>query len=245
MTPPPKSTWIPAAVAFAILAWMYGTDVADAIRARTSEVAALTALPNPFYAAGVLCFALAAVAAFVAAMAQRRPADYRGYRLLPILTVLVLFVDLFVLPNPSAALPAFTTSRAVELLAQQARAPDGRLITDAATLEGIAARMEAPHYLAGGVRVPSYAVKVHTDCAGPLLSAAGERAGTLLYCLSAAQDHAWITAVGLPDDQRFGDAAIFSVGGVPYVGQVSAGTTPSTPPIGAPPTSPSSSVGGG
>ena len=80
-----------------LLGWLYGGDALDALRAQTAEVSAYLEPPNLGFAVVALLGTGLGVAATLLGAIQKRPPAWRGFRLMPIVTVVVLFLDLFVL----------------------------------------------------------------------------------------------------------------------------------------------------
>jgi hypothetical protein len=213
---------INAALALLLL-WLYGGDVLDVLRATGSEAAALAALPSLPFAAIALLGMLLGSGLTVQGALGRRDASWRGYRVMPIVAVVVLFVDLFVLASgrPTVA----SNARAVAALdgfeqhASELSKPNA-VPADAHTLEPVVKALGPTPWLRRGEVVPEWTLKVFTGCQAPRTDAAGEVAGTLLYCVNEPRTLAWITLVGLPFDQRFGSPALVTQGGAPLVGVV-------------------------
>ena len=204
------------AVCFAVLAWLYGADLSDYVRARSSAAAALTELPRIAFAIPVLVLTLVAGGVVALAALKRRDSAFKGYRLLPILLVVAIFVDVFVLsetrvPISSAdqsAIALHLFARTLSLMSRNQTVP-----SDASALDQMVHEMGPPPYLEHGRRPDRFALQVRENCEGPIDSAPGARAGTLLYCVSKDRRQGWLTLVGLPAEQRFGDPAIFTRGG--------------------------------
>ncbi|HEX4621326.1 MAG TPA: hypothetical protein VH208_07140 [Myxococcaceae bacterium] len=203
----------------AALAWLYGGDLIEYRRGSSAPVAAMTDLPNPYLALAACLAGAAALGVAAWGVFRSKPEGFRGYRLLPIVVVVVLFVDLFVLgasrgPN-IPALDRFTA--AMEHFAGDARQSSrhGAVFADAAKLEASLVALGPPPYLIHGARVPRYILSLREGCQGPVTASSGEALGTVFYCVSSARDRAWVSAVALPAEQRFGAPAIFSWAGTP------------------------------
>ena len=225
---PPRPSRLDGAVhvgCLALLLWLYGGDLMDAARARTATVSALGQVPDVVFAGAAVFAALAAAAVGGSGFLRQRPAGWKGYRLVPIVTVVVLFVDLFVLS--SARLPITATDRAalaVQVFAQRAseRSTSEAVASRPAELEALAAELGPAPYLVRGEPVQRFSVSVREGCDGPATDPAGASAATFLYCVAKDRKRAWVTLVGLPWGTRFGEAALFARGGEPVAGQVAA-----------------------
>ncbi len=217
MMRPSTKTWLSNAVCLVVLAWLYGGDLRDALRARTAEVAAFALPPSPVQPAVVL--AVTALAALVAlyGLARRRGPEFRGYRLLPIVLVSALFLDLLFAESEVPVSSAGAANYALQHFAQavQQRAGAGALPTTPAQLQPLLEPLGQPPYLVRGQPVPAYGLQVRERCDGPVAQAPGAQVGTLLYCVAPGARAAWVTLVGLPSEQRFGTPQVFSVGGRP------------------------------
>lgn len=211
------------AVATALLLWLYSGDALDGVRARTAEVSAFASLPNVGFAAGALVATLLGAGATVVGVLRRRDGAYRGYRVLPVLAVLILFVDLFVLSAQKVPMGASDrVALAISALAQHASegsTPQG-VLDDAQSLEVFVRSLGPPPLLVRGAPRARWELSVRRDCAGPAGALAGEVPGTLVYCLAADRQHAWVTAVAFPREQRFGPPGVFTVGGQPFSAEV-------------------------
>jgi hypothetical protein len=203
----------------AVLAWLYGGDLIEYRRGLSAEVAAMVDLPNPYLASAACLAGAAALGVAAWGVFRAKPDGFRGYRLLPIAVVVVLFVDLFVLGasrGPSIpALDRFTAAMEHFAVDAQKKSRPGAVFADAAGLEASLAGLGPPPYLVRGARVPRYALALREGCQGPVTASSGEAVGTVFYCVSSAHDRAWVSAVALPAEQRFGAPAIFSLAGTP------------------------------
>ncbi|MFZ5470626.1 MAG: hypothetical protein ACOZIN_14420 [Myxococcota bacterium] len=207
----------------AVLSWLYLGDVADWWRGRSAEVAAMPELPRLGFALGVLLAAVGAGGVFAAGVLQARPASWRGFRLLPIVGVVALFVDLFVLSSSRALVSSpDELSMAMRAFGQHAGelSRGGWVPHTVEELSSAVAELGAPPYLVRGEQVRAYALQVRTECEGPVTQAEGVGAGTFIYCVAKDRRSAWLTAVALPAEERFGPPAVFSVRGRPVMVEV-------------------------
>ncbi|MBX5481658.1 MAG: hypothetical protein IRZ16_07430 [Myxococcaceae bacterium] len=205
------------AVCLLLLGWLYGTDVADWVRARTAPVSALTELPRLWFAVPVLALTGALAVVIALAVWRNRDATYRGYRLPPILVAVVLFVDVLVLgaqriPISSADQSAMALHLAARLLSDRV-GPEG-VPLDANAVGEILRGMGAPPFLVRGRRPDHFVAQVRTGCDAPVGEAPGLEAGTIIYCASRDRRVAWLTLVGLAAERRFGDPEIFTRDGL-------------------------------
>jgi hypothetical protein len=219
----PRATIAINAALGALLLWLYLGDVSDVVRAQSSELAALSALPSLPFAAAALAATLAGLGLTVFGLTSKRDKSWRGYRVMPIVAVVALFIDLFVLSGGHSPFPSSTRAvAAVELFEQhatEAGSPNA-VPSDTRVLEPILQSLGTVPWLVKGESVSDWKVKIFDACTGPKLDAAGERAGTFLYCVDATRSQAWVTLVGLPAEQRFGAPQVVTQGGVPLMGLV-------------------------
>lgn len=217
MTLPSRKTLLGNAVCLGAIGWIYGGDLMDALRARTAEVSAFSALPSLVRPSVVLALTAVAVLAALWGLLRRQPEGYKGYRLLPILLVGALFVDLVASESHVPLDSTDVASMALQHFQQGARelATRDAVPADPRALQPLVAELGAPPYLVRGVPVSEYALQVRQDCEGPVRDAPGARPGTLLYCVAPERKGAWVTLVGLPAETRFGPPAILSAGGEP------------------------------
>ncbi|MFP2931296.1 hypothetical protein ACLESO_40135 [Pyxidicoccus sp. 3LG] len=217
MTLPSRKTLLGNAVSLGVLGWIYGGDLADALRARSAEVAAFTFLPSPVMPAVVLTLAALATLVVVFGLARGRVEDFKGYRLLPILLVGALFVDLVAaesrVPLSSLDIASMSMQRFHQLAQEQTS--EQAVPDDPRVLQPLLEELGRPPYLVRGELLQSWSLQVRKDCEGPVSEAPGVRPGTLLYCVAPERKGAWVTMVGLPGEQRFGDPAVVSTGGEP------------------------------
>jgi hypothetical protein len=228
MKGPGRALAVFAAASALLLAWLYGGDLLDFFRARQAPVAAFTELPNVWFAAAVVAATLSAAGAFVVGLAKRRGPDYRGYRLLPIVALVSLFIDLFALSASKVPIgSADHLSMTLQLFQQQAQGLSTRdaVSDDPAALSALLPSLGEPPYLLEGRRAKAYHLQVRSKCDGPAPTAPGTQVGTLIYCVAADRQAAWTTVVALPAEERFGDGAVFTRGG-----QVQAAVVTATPP---------------
>lgn len=219
MTRSPLRAVLANAVCLALLAWLYGGDLRDALRARTAEVAAFQQLPSPLKPSLVLGVTGAALGVALYGLARRRAADFRGYRLLPIVLVSALFLDLLFaesdVPLSSASMSQYALQRFGQ--AVQERSREGRVPTERRALQPLVEQLGAPPYLVKGEPLQRYALQVREGCDGPVTQAPGAQVGTLVYCVARGAGGAWVTLVALPSEQRFGPPQVFSTSGRPHV----------------------------
>jgi hypothetical protein len=216
-----------------LLAWLYGGDLLDAVRAQSNELGALAQLPSVPFAAIMLALALVGGALTVRGVLQRRGGDWRGYRVMPIVAVVGLFVDLFLISaNKTPFSSAARAAAAVETFEQKANAlaTSSAVSSDSATLEKALEDLGDAPWLLNGRPLGRWTLKVVGDCAGPKLDRGDAAPGTMVYCVSVDRTQAWITAVGLPAGERFGSAQMVTSGGQPLVGLVQLRTLPQSPP---------------
>lgn len=217
-----RKTLVTNVLCLGALGWIYGGDLSDALRARTAEVSALLAPPSAARASGVLGLAGVGLAVFLAGLLRKKPEGFKGYRLLPILLVVALFVDLVLaegrtpLDSPELAAVALQRFQAEAQKLSTVEAVPSR----AQALQPLVDALGAPPYLERGAPVPAYALQVRTECEGPARDAPGTRPGTLLYCVARDGKQAWVTLVGLPAEVRFGAPAVVSRRGEPRVATV-------------------------
>ncbi|ADO74116.1 hypothetical protein [Stigmatella aurantiaca] len=215
MKGPSGKTLVANVAAWGLLAWLYGGDLADALRARSAEVAAFSQLPSLWRPAAVLSVAVGSVGAAVWGLLHRRGDDYKGYRLALLVLVGALFLDLIAaerrVPVGSWDLASLALQR-FHGLAQE-RATSGEVPADPRILSALLKELGGPPYLVRGEPVREYTLQVRENCEGPVRSAAGLLPGTLLYCVAPQRQGAWVSLVGLPAERRFGPADVLSQGG--------------------------------
>lgn len=217
MTLPSRKTLLGNVLSLAALGWIYGGDLTDAVRARSAEVAAFSALPSPVGPTVVLALAALATLVAVAGMVSGKGEGFKGYRLLPIVLVGSLFADLVLSESrmPLSSLDVASMSlQHFHQLAQE-MATEQVVPDDPRVLQPLLEQLGKPPYLVRGEPVDVYALQVRKDCEGPVREAPGVRPGTLLYCVAPERKGAWVTMVGLPAEERFGAPAVVSVGGQP------------------------------
>ncbi len=211
-----------------VLGWLYGGDALDALRAQSAEVSAYLEPPSLVFALGSLLATGVGFAAGVVGIVQKRDRAWRGYRLMPIVTVVVLFVDLFLFNAAKSPLNAAerTTLTIAGLAEAASRASSSTTVpTSPRELEAMATQFGSPPYLVNGEPVKAWSVVVRQGCTGPVTEVKGEPVGTLFYCLSADASQAWVSAVGLPMGTYFGVPSLFTHKGEPVVGVVNAEPT--------------------
>ncbi len=220
----PRAALLINALCALLLGWLYGGDALDAMRARSAEVAAYFEPPNLGFAIAALLATAVGVSATVLGLIQKRPPVWRGYRLMPIATVIVLFVDLFLLSAAKSPLSSSDrTSLTVQGLAEAATraASPNAVPSNARDLQAMADPFGPPAYLVKGQPVKAWSVSVRQGCSGPVTEVKGDPVGTLFYCVSVDGKQAWISAVSLPVGTFFGPPQLFTRAGEGVVGAVS------------------------
>jgi hypothetical protein len=215
MTLPSRKILLANGGSLLLLAWLYGGDVSDTLRARTAEVSAFTELPPLIRPSVVLVLGVLALGGMLWGLLQRRGDDFKGYRLLPIVLVGALFVDLVFAERrtPLGSLDLASLSlRSFQEQAMQLSTPDA-VPADPAVLSPLLEKLGRPPYLVKGQPVSQYTLQVRQDCTGPVGEAPGLQPGTFIYCVAPGRKGAWITLVGLPGGQRFGLPGVLSANG--------------------------------
>lgn len=211
-----------SAASLLLLAWLYGGDVLDAVQARSAEVAAFTEPPSLPFAISVLLAGLIGAGVTVTGLVQKRSGAWRGYRVMPIVTVVVLFIDLFfVFGSRSPLTSADRSTQVIQVLTNQANligTPER--VPTAQQLQSLLESFEAPAYLVRGVRPKGWVLKERQGCEGPVLDAGPEPVGTLFYCVRADSKQAWLSLVALPANQRFGTPRVLTRAGQVVAGVV-------------------------
>ncbi len=208
---------------FALLAWLYGGDLSDAARASSSEVAALSAMPSVAYAGAMVVLAAVGGGLTGVGVFTKRDRAWKGYRVMPIVTLVGLFVDVLIVSVDKTPFPSSQRAAvAIQLVEQRAGelASPESVPTDGAKLQEIVDELGPAPWLVKAQPVPKWTLQVEQGCAGPRLDRGSAGAGTLIYCVSADRSQAWITAVGLPREERFGAPQLVSSDGQPLVGVV-------------------------
>jgi hypothetical protein len=226
-----------------LLGWLYGGDALDALRSQSAEVSAYLEPPNLVFALGALLAMGVGIGATALGVVQKRPPAWRGFRLMPIVAVVVLFVDLFVFSAAKSPLSSSDrTALTVQSLAEAASnaASTTAVPTSPRELQAMAEQFGAPPYLVQGEPAKAWAVSLRQGCEGPIREVKGEPVGTLFYCVSKDSKQAWISAVSLPVGTFFGVPQLFSRGGEPVVGVVHTRIPdePNGVPTGEPPEAP-------
>ncbi|QRK04071.1 hypothetical protein JQX13_27745 [Archangium violaceum] len=204
------------------LAWLYGGDLWDSLRARTAEVSAFLAPPPLVWPAVVLAATGVALGLVLWGLVRGRAEGFKGYRLLPILLVSALFFDLVLAEGQVPLLPEDVASLVLDHFQEKAAAlANGKAVpSEPAVLRPLLDELAPPPYLVKGERVPAWSLQVREQCQGPVLEAPGLAVGTVIYCVAPGHEKAWVTLVGLPAGERFGLPAVFSVEGQPHVAVV-------------------------
>ena len=218
----PKAYVAVSAVSLLLLGWLYGGDVSDALKARTAEVAAFAEPPSLAFAVVVLLAALSGASVTALGVVKRKGGGWRGYRLMPIVTVVVLFVDLFFVFGSKSPLSTADRSLAViQVLTNQANllATPSR-VPSVEQLEEQLAPFEPPAYQVKGERPRRWVLKEVAGCSGPVAEPRGEPVGTLFYCVSPDLKQAWLSLVGLDVGRRFGTPEVMKRGSEVVAGVV-------------------------
>jgi hypothetical protein len=141
---------------------------------------------------------------------------------LPIITLVVLFVDILVLSPDKAQFPSNALAAgALENLGRRAsESASQNAVPDVRGIEALAPQLAPPPWLSKGEPIGAWTVKGFTGCTGPRLDVSGEVAGTLLYCVDAEAKHGWLTEVGLAHEKRFGPPQLVTHRGTPLVFEV-------------------------
>lgn len=211
------------AACFALLAWLYGGDVADVIRANGNEVAAMSTLPSLPFALVLLLLAFAGGALTAFGVRKRLDGAWRGYRVMPIIAVVGLFLDLFLVSaNKTPFSSAARAAASIEVFEHKAAELSGAatVSADTAALEKLLEELGEPPWLVNAQPLPKWSLQTFEGCQGPRLERGEARAGTMFYCVAGDRSQAWITAVGLPLGERFGPPQLVSAAGQPMVGVV-------------------------
>lgn len=209
----------------ALLFWWYGGNLLDALQFPTAELAAFPDPPSLAFPGLVLLATAGALAAAIYGHLKRLGGDFKGHRLLPIVVVVVLFFQVFVVSSTRSAMAAsdHVTISVYEFvrLASAASTPE-RVPTDPAELRAMLKDIGKPPYFIRGERVPEYKLEVRPRCEGPVAEPGGAGPGTLLYCANKAGNAAWVTLVGLPLGRRFGTPSMVGRGDVLLAAEVRA-----------------------
>lgn len=216
---------------FLALAWLYGGDLLDAVRAHGAEVSAFLEPPRLAWPAVVLAATLGVLGVVAWGLWRGRGEDFKGYRLLPILLVCSLFVDLVFSENQVPLLPEDVATLSLSHFQEQAQAlaSEKAVPADPAVLRPLLEELGAPPYLVRGARVASWSLQVRENCEGPIREAPGAQVGTILYCVAPGREVAWATLVGLPAGERFGTPSVLAEEGEPRFVVVQASPPPPSP----------------
>lgn len=219
----PRASVVVNGLFFVALAWLYIGDLYEAVRGASAEVAALSGLPSVPFAVAVLVAATVAAGLTVFGVATQRGREWRGYRVMPLVVLVALFVDLLVLTENRAT---FTSSMravaAVDMFQQRVeeRSTASTVPVDVKVLDEAAAELGEPPWLVKGQQLKAWRVEVVQGCKGPKVDSGTAGAGTLFYCVSEARDEAWVTVVGRTSDDRFGPPAVVTLNGQVLLGHV-------------------------
>lgn len=216
---------VQAVCVLVLLSW-YGADLIDGLRFPSAELAAFVKPPSVLFAGVVVLATLGAAAAALNGHLKKLGGLYRGHRLLPIVLVVVAFVDLFVVSSTRSPLSA--TDQAVMAVHEFARRANGiattkKVSNDEAALRELLKDLGTPPYWIRGEKVAEYKLELRPTCTGPAKDRLSSAPGTLLYCTNAEGTEAWVSLVGLPTGTRFGEPTVVSRGELLIAGEVKAG----------------------
>lgn len=214
---PTNGVFLANGVAALLVLWLYGGDALDYRRALSSGVAAMTEPPNVRYALAALGALAVCLGVFGYGLARRRGNAFKGFRLLPIVAVLALFGDLFVVSADK--IPIRSSDHLSVVMDHFGRAATAlssptHVVTDERALRELLPKLGQPPYLVNGARPETYQLQVRQGCAEPVADAPGVAAITLIYCSTPDRKRAFVTAVALPAGQRFGDPQVFTDDGL-------------------------------
>ncbi|MBM4380267.1 MAG: hypothetical protein FJ086_13380 [Deltaproteobacteria bacterium] len=230
MSPEAKRAWWGGGLSAALLAWLYGGDLSEHLQAQGAEVYAAVAPPDVVFAGVVLAALAVCLGAAGWGLWKRQGPAWKGYRLLPILAVLALFMDLFMVHGEAQRLPSHERlSAALDAFAAEVtlKSTPEAVLADPQGLEQLARGLGPPGYLVRGKPLEAFRVEVKTGCEGPAAPAPGTPAGTLVYCVAQDRMQAWVTASALAAGRRAGSPEPFTQGGT-LVSAVA--STPPRPP---------------
>lgn len=217
---PGKATVATNVLALLFLAYLYVGDVLDYGRALTAEASALHKLPNVIFASLVLATTGAVVVMLAVKLTRGADAADRVFRLLPIVAVVALFVDLFVLSADDAVInPPDQAAVALQMFteAASARSTANQVPTSERDLTDLLKDLGAPPYLLKGKPATAYSLSRRDNCTGPVEEAPGVQVGTFIYCVAPDRKSAWVTVMALPYEERFGVPRVLSRQGVSLV----------------------------
>jgi hypothetical protein len=172
--------------------------------------------PNIGWAIAGLCAGLACASLLAFGFVKKQPPPWRGWRVAPIVAIVIAFIDFFVLsssklPFVSADVAASALHHFAESISEQSR--PNLVADDPQKLEPFTVELGQPPYLLHGERPKRYALEVRRDCDGPAEDRQSAAAGTLIYCVAKDRKQGWVTVVGLPAEAKFGPPALLSRGG--------------------------------
>ncbi|MGZ3458689.1 MAG: hypothetical protein ACXU86_09300 [Archangium sp.] len=204
------------------LAWLYGGDLLNGLRARSSEVSAFLAPPRVVWPAVVLAATVMALGIVLWGVVRGQGGGFKGYRLLPLLLVGSLFFDVVLAESQVPLRPEEVATLALHHFQEKAQAlvKGKRVPVDPAVLRPLVEELGQPPYLVRGERARAWSLQVRQDCKGPVQEAPGLAVGTFIYCVASGSEMAWVTVVGLPPGERFGQPSVLSVDGEPQVAVV-------------------------
>jgi hypothetical protein len=216
MTRPSRQTILVNLLCLAVLAWLYGGDLVDALRARSAEVSAFLAPPPVVWPSVVLAATLGAVGVGLWGLVRGRGEGFKGYRLLPIVLVSALFFDLVIAESQVPLRPEDVSFMSLGQFRDKAQllARGGKVPASPEVLRPVVEAMGQPPYLVRGVRASAWSLQVRQGCEGPVQQAPGLEVGTFIYCVAPGGERAWVSLVALPAGKRFGLPEVFSSEGL-------------------------------
>jgi hypothetical protein len=223
------------------LLWLYPGDVVRYVRAQGAAVAVMTEVPSlPLALLGSLV-ALGFTATLLLVALRKQDGAWRPRRLLLASALFLLFLDFAVLSFRRSAISAERRLLlAVTTLTDEADANAAveSVLREPQLLQSFLGDVGPVPLFVEGQQVPAWKVEVRERCSGPALEPGAATPGTLIYCIAADRQRAWVTLVGAALGQTFGPPAIVSAEG-DWVGVVRALEPPAErdgPPVWGEPT---------
>jgi hypothetical protein len=215
---PGRAEWLTALACATTLGVVYGLDLWRWSQAHDAPVHVVP-LPSPLLAGLALVAALVGLGLTAFGASRRRTTAWRGYRALPIATVVILFGDLLV--RSSLQSPLSSADRGALALAEvsdvlQQRMPVGTVHLPQEALDAALEGLPPFPWAAPGAR---WRIVRRIECGAPVHDADGEPAGTFIYCEARGGEEAWLSLIALPQAERFGAPAPLGLE-APWVGHV-------------------------
>jgi len=189
---------------------------------QAAPVTASMGAPNPVFAVLAVVLTLVGLGLTALGLLKRRAASWAGFRVLPMLLVLVLSIDFIVLSSVKS--PVGTEARAkgalqvmtegAQALATMAAVPDSNT-----ELDPLLPLLGPVPWLVHGERPEGWLLEIHRDCPGPRDQVGQTPVGTVLYCVAPDRRRAWLTVVGLALEQERGEPGVVSLA-PDWVGEV-------------------------